>query len=114
MEEIHTRLRFALARIADNEGAEAGFVGERFFQVLILLQQRVAGAVQSIKWHAQMTRVVQVMARHRVVAFGPVRHKRLHAKINLHAIVQPVEMAFGVGINEEVRLIGQLNVEPHF
>lgn len=54
------------------------------------------------------------MARQRVITFIPSGKKRFHSKINLYTVVDTVEMAFPVGVDEKVWLRVQFYVESLF
>ena len=119
MEELHAFLRLA-ADIADDESAELRFPRQHLFWLFQkpgrrpgigerhALEMTRAG-VDHIERKPQVSRVVQVMGRQRIVAVAKVRSDGLAGVENSRTAVKPVMMAGG-GEHDKIRLVADLQV----
>jgi hypothetical protein len=96
--------------IADDKTAEFGFSSDDFCRVFLFLEQ-LRQSPPNIERQPKMAGVIQVVASEGVVALSEIGQIGFDPHINFNAIVDPVDMAERISIDQEIRLIAELHLE---
>jgi hypothetical protein len=59
-----------------------------------------------------MPGILQITAGKGVIAPAEIRQEHLQSHIDFHAILHPMDMLAGVGENQKVRTVANLDIEP--